>query len=399
MKRILVVTETFFPETFLINDLVRQWQKDGYAVDILTQWPSYPEGKIYPEYKNKYYVKEPWGTSTIHRFKLVEGYKESKIRKILNYWTFVRVGTKIAKKIGGDYDHILVHQTGPLTLALPAVAIRKKYGTPITIWTFDIWPDAVYAYGFPRIKPINWFLTRIINKVYGSCDNIMVSSKKFAETIGKYVPDKKIEYAPNWLIPEESVRSELRLDPCKFNFTFAGNISISQNLKNVVKGFAKAKIEGTVLNIVGDGSGSAALKEFIEKNNIDNVILRGRFPYNQVLDILNQSDALVLSLIADEGIEKTEPFKLQSYLTAGKPILGIIRGSGREIISEEDLGICADPEDINDIAMKFGDAVEFSRENALKIKNNSARLLKTRFNKETIINQINNIVGITEKIK
>lgn len=394
MKKILVVTEVFYPENFLINDLVIQWQKEGYCVDILTQYPSYPLGKVFPGYENKYYAKEQWGSSTIHRFKLIEGYKESKIKKILNYWTFVRVGSKIAKKIGKDYDHILVHQTGPLTLALPALAIKKKYGTPVTIWTFDIWPDAVYAYGFPKIAPLVKFLNSIITKVYSNSDNILVSSKRFAETIAEYVPEKKIDYVPNWLIQETFVASELRLPKDKFNFTFTGNISFAQNLEVVVRGFAKAKLENAVLNIVGDGSSFNSIKNLIEKENIKHVILHGRYPYNQMADILKQSDTLVLPLVPDEGIEKTEPFKLQSYLTAKKPIMGVIRGSGRDIIIGEGLGVCADPLNLEDIASKFKDAILFAKEQGDTARDAATRLIETRFNRELIIKKINEIIDI-----
>lgn len=392
MKKILVVTEVFYPENFLINDLVLQWQKDGYRVDVLTQYPSYPVGRLFPGYKNEFYSTEEWGSSTIHRFKLVEGYKESKIKKILNYWTFVRIGTRIAKKIGKDYAHVFVHQTGPLTLALPAVALKKKYGIPLTIWSFDIWPDAVYAYGFPRNFILETFLKHIIRKVYCNSDHILVSSKRFEEVISSYVPQKKIEYIPNWLISGKTTESKLRLDSENINFTFTGNISVSQNLKNVILGFAMSKIKNAVLNIVGDGSSFNSIKKLIEEERIQNVFLHGRFPYNEMADILAQSDILILPLIADEGIEKTEPLKLQSYLTAQKPILGIVRGSARDIIIEEGLGICADPVNIADIALKFEQVVEYAHKNAEQIKLSAQKLLDTRFNREHIIRKINSII-------
>lgn len=398
MKKLLVVTETFFPENFLINDLVQQWQRDGYQVDILTQWPSYPHGRIYAGYQNQYYAKEKWGTSTIHRFRLIEGYKESKIKKILNYWVFVRVGTKIAKKIGREYDHIVIHQTGPLTLALPAIAIKKKFHTPITIWTFDIWPDAVYAYGFPKIKPLEWFLNAIIRKVYRNCDHILVSSQKFAETIQPYVVEKKIEYAPNWLLPQKFIPSTLQLTHDKVHFTFTGNISISQNLENVIRGFAAAHLSNAQLNIIGDGVKRMELENIVKHENLSNIIFHGAYPYNQMDDILQQSNMLVLPLIADPGIEKTEPFKLQSYLMAGKPILGIVRGSAKEIIEREHLGLCADPSDIQSIANSFNEALHII-ENPSLLKNIQQRayhLMNTRFNRDQIIQKINSIIGMEE---
>ena len=35
-KKILIVTECFYPEEFKINDLALSWKNKGYEVDILT---------------------------------------------------------------------------------------------------------------------------------------------------------------------------------------------------------------------------------------------------------------------------------------------------------------------------------------------------------------------------
>lgn len=392
MKKILIITEIFYPESGLINDFVQELQNRGYEVDVLTQHPSYPESFIFPGYLNEYYSTEQWGKTTIHRFKFTEGYKTSKWKKIRNYWTFVKVGKKIARKIGNNYDHILVYQTGPLTLALPAVEIKKKFGKKLTIWTFDIWPDTVYAYGFPKKFPLTVFLKYIIQKVYKNSDNILVSSRLFAPSIQLYIPDKDIIYVPNWMIEEKQEQSNLRLPSDNFNFTFTGNISISQNLKNVLLGWKVANLDNAILNIVGDGSYIDELKELINKESIKKVVLHGRYPSNQIVDILKQSDTLILPLVANHGVEKTEPYKIQSYLQSGKPIMGIIKGGGREIIVENNLGLCADPLDIQDIAQKFKDSIDFASLNAQKVALVSLELMNKRFNRSQIINKVLSII-------
>ena len=51
--KILIVSEVFWPEEFIINDLAREWSKMGYEVEVLTQYPSYPQGHVYSGYNNK----------------------------------------------------------------------------------------------------------------------------------------------------------------------------------------------------------------------------------------------------------------------------------------------------------------------------------------------------------
>lgn len=394
MKKILVISEVFYPENFLINDLVREWKKQGHIVDVISQYPSYPESYVFPGYENVGETIEEWEGSKIYRFPFIEGYKTSIKKKFTNYLKFVRGASKIGKRIGNDYDVIFVSQTGPLTVALPAIAIKKKFHKKISIWTFDIWPDVVYMYGVPRMMITKFFLDNLVKYIYKRFDNILVSSSGFKNSILKYVPNKTITYAPNWLQPVDFVTSEIQLDTTKFNYTFTGNISLYQNMLNVVKGFSLANISNAVLNIIGNGSSYTELKDYIENNNIQNVNLYKRVPYNQIDDILQHSDVFVLPLIANEEIEKTEPLKLQSYLSVGKPIYGILNGTCRTIIEENNLGICADPSNVENIARGFKDIKQYAKEHGEDVHIFAQNLTKERFNKQKTISKINRVIGI-----
>lgn len=385
--RILIVSEVFYPEDFIINNLAQEWQKMGHEVSVLTQYPSYPQSYVYDDYVNKGRTVEDWNGIKIYRFPFVEGYRDSVKRKFANYLSFIRGGDRIAKKIGKDFDVIFVSQTGPLTVALPAIAAGKKYHIPIAIWTFDIWPDVVWTFGVPENWLTRWYLNRIIRKIYRNCDQIFVSSKRFIETIKNYT-QKDIIYAPNWLRPTVEERSDLRLESGKFHFTFTGNVSRYQNLINTVSGFEKANLEDCVLNIIGNGSYLEQVQYYVEHHHIKNVVFHGRRPYSQMNDILCQSDVLVLPLMPDEGIMKTEPLKLQSYLHAAKPIFGILGGSGKDIIEENQLGVVSKPDDPEDIARGFRECVEFARLHTVEVASRAQTLMQTRFDKDKIVETI-----------
>ena len=136
---------------------------------------------------------------------------------------------------------------------------------------------------------------------------------------------------------------------------------------------------------MGDGSYIAQLKELVSEKNIKNVLFHGRRPYEEMNDILAQSDILVLPLMSDQGIMKTEPLKLQSYLYAGKPIFGVLGGSGQEIIEENNLGVCASPSEVDEIALGFYRSIDFARKHSEVVKDSAKRLMDTRFNKDVII--------------
>lgn len=147
-KKALVIGEAFYPEDFLINDLVQEWEKRQYEFEVLTRTPSYPFGKIYKGYKNKIYQTTYFNTIKIHRFPVIQGYEKSLLIKILNYFSFVFWSFWVILFIGHRFDRVFIYQTGPLTLATAGIVLKKVYKAKVTIWTQDLWPETVYAYGF-----------------------------------------------------------------------------------------------------------------------------------------------------------------------------------------------------------------------------------------------------------
>lgn len=394
---ILIVTEVFWPENFHINDFALEMVNRGHKIRVMTRQPSYPEGYVYPNYLNEELSMEKWGDIEIYRFDVIEGYRESKIKKIQNYYHYVKRGEKVIDGLLEGIDIILVSQTGPLSVALPAIYAKEKHAIPVVVWTFDIWPDHVYMYGFPKVPPISTLVNSIIRKVYSNADAVLISSKHFADSIHEFFPKKELVYAPNWFVQLGIKKTSLKFDSSKINFVFTGNISHAQNIENMIRGFVKANIKNSVLNIVGHGTTYEHNKKVTEELGCDNVVFHGRVPYEEVQDVLRQNDFSVLPLTPKAGIDKTEPYKIQSYLMAGNPILGIIKGSGREIIEENDLGYCADPLDTDDIARAFRNMLTINDIDKERIRNASKELMASRFCKKLIVDNVEGVLRSTIK--
>ena len=48
--KVLLVTQYFWPESFIINDLVKTLVSQGHSVEVLTGKPNYPDGKVFEGY-------------------------------------------------------------------------------------------------------------------------------------------------------------------------------------------------------------------------------------------------------------------------------------------------------------------------------------------------------------
>lgn len=391
--KILIVSDHFYPEEFIINDLASEWSNNGHKVTVLTQNPAYPFGKIYEGYKNKIFQETYWDEIKIHRVFTVKDFHKTLVRKILNYLCFPFLGTIKILRLARHFDYLFIYQVGPLSQAIPALVAHKLFKKKIAIWTGDLWPDTVYAFGFKKTKLLSFFLDNLVKIVYRNCDPIFIPSNGFEKALHKYVPERDLIFAPNWFTNQTHTTSnqEFSLSQ-KINFTFAGNIGKVQNLENVILGFEKALLINSdmTLNFIGEGSFLAELKFMVKQRNVANVIFWGRQPSTEMDKYYNSSDFLVISLDPDPVYDLYIPFKFQSYLHAGKPILCIMGGEVAELVTNNNIGIVAQPGIIDDIAQKFIECTNLSSDECLSIKMNSIRLLEEKFSREKIITSMTN---------
>ena len=66
----------------------KELNKRGFDVEVITGFPNYPGGKIYPGYKLKLFQKEKYEGVTVMRLPLFPSHNSNKIGRILNYLSF-----------------------------------------------------------------------------------------------------------------------------------------------------------------------------------------------------------------------------------------------------------------------------------------------------------------------
>ena len=399
-KKILIITEVFNPEDFLINDLAFSWKKQGFLVSVLTRNPSYPNGQVYPGYKNHLFHHEVINEIPVFRVQFIPGYKTYKLLKILNYFWNMFLGFVWAIRNGRKFDAIYIYHTGPLTFPAIGILIKKLYKKQTIIWTQDIWPDTVYAYGLAKDWFSRMFLEYFVKWIYNNCDSVTVSCPGYVSIISKYCKNQNIKFIPQWSLTKkktELLETNQNVSfPGKFNFVFAGNIGKVQNLENVILGFNdfinRSQNKEVWLNFIGDGSDLDNLKEKVSSHKIANVKFWGRMKSSEIPYFLDKADILIIALMNKPIFNLTIPAKFQSYLNAEKPIFGVISGEVANLINTYNLGWVAKPEDILGIANSFREISECTDNNLHeKIKNMNA-LLENNFNREKNIQSFTEIV-------
>ena len=341
IMRILIVTPHFFPETFKCNDMAFELQRRGHKVSVLTAIPDYPKGKFFDGYglfKKRHEIIE--GVE-VHRSCIIPRGNGSAIRLALNYLSYTFFATLQSLYLGltKKYDVVIVHETSPVMVGIPAVLIKKIQRIPLHFWVLDLWPESLTAAGGIKSKPIIGAFEKLTRWIYANSNTIMVSSKGFKRSIcekGDF--GNKILYFPNWIDNLKTPAEAVPNLPEGFNIVFAGNIGDAQDFPHLLKAAELLKDDNINFTIIGDGRERPWVERTIKEKGLTNVRCIGRFPIETMPLFYRQADILFLALKDVPIFSLTVPAKLQSYMSSGKPVVAMMNGEGAELIKEADCG-------------------------------------------------------------
>lgn len=362
--KILVVCQHYYPEPFRISDICESLVKMGNEVTVVTGLPNYPEGEIYPGYKAKECRDEVVNGVKVHRCP-IHPRKKGAIHRVWNYFSFSHASKKYIKKLDDSFDVVFVNQLSPVMMANAGIKYAKRYNKKVVLYCLDLWPASLRAGGIDKGFVYKWF-TKISRKIYTSVDKILVSS----ETFSKYFYDEfgieKTIYLPQYAEDSFTMSDCMKTPNGDIDLMFAGNIGMMQSVETIIKASVLCKdIKNLKWHIVGDGKELENCKKLAKELDAP-VIFYGRRSIDEMPEFYSKADAMLVTLKKDFIISMTLPGKVQSYMAAGKPIIGAIDGEAQRVIKEANCGFCADAEDeegLEKCVRKFVDeqSVEYAK--------------------------------------
>lgn len=348
--RILIVTPHFHPESFKCNDMAFELARRGHEVTVMTAIPDYPQGKFYKGYGIFKRRRERLIGVTVHRSLVVPRGKGGAVRLAINYVSYAFFASLQALRLGltKKYDAIIVFQMSPVLVGIPAVIVKRLQKASVYFLVQDLWPEGLTVAGGVKNRFILRFFERMTICFYKQSDKILISSRGFRESIcSKGNFDRKIIFFPNWVddilekrIGDRNTGLQVPGLPEGFVVLFAGNMGDSQDLPHVMDAVEKLKGYPDIRFVfVGDGRKKAWVDTYIKEHGLEGTVhCLGRYPLAAMPMLFRQADVLFLSL-KDSGIfGLTVPSRLQAYMSAGKPVVAMLNGEGREVIEEAQCG-------------------------------------------------------------
>jgi lipopolysaccharide/colanic/teichoic acid biosynthesis glycosyltransferase/glycosyltransferase involved in cell wall biosynthesis len=355
--KILILTQWFEPEPTIKGLLfARELAARGHEVEVLTGFPNYPGGKIYPGYRVRPWVREKIAGVQVLRVALYPSHDNSGFHRALNYISFALSAAVIGTALIRRPDVVYVYHP-PITIGFAAVVIGFLRRVPFVYDIQDLWPDTVAASGMMSNPIALTLLGKLCKVVYRCARHITVLSLGFKEQlVRRGVPPDKIDVIYNWC---DETALKLKGGPVtrlcsadRFSILFAGTMGHVQGLDSVLRAaqICQTAVPAAEFLFMGGGVDRDRLQSMALEMHLDNVRFLPRQPMHAMGEILAGADALLVHLKDDPLFSITIPSKTQVYFATGKPILMAACGEAADLVKRARAGITCEPDDPLSIA-------------------------------------------------
>ena len=331
-------------------------------VKVLTGQPDYATGHVPAEYKwfRKYH--DFLGSVEIWRAPIIAR-RTGAIMRFFSYLSFIITGGILALfKRWPAFDIIYVWGVSPITMAIPAIILKKRYKKPLFFYCLDLWPESMKAFKVGENNPVFKAVKILCKGIYKQFDKIAVTSQPFIDYINSVngYPQEKIVYLPQYGADSYLASDFTPKDNGIVDFLFAGNIGFVQDIDKIIYAVERIKdIDNFVVHIVGNGAARVKFETLTKSKHLENkIIFHGRVSLAEMDEFYKLADACLLTLDGSSKIGDTLPVKMQGYMAAGKPVIAAVNGAGKKVIEESSCGIAVSAGDIDGLARIMKDFIE-----------------------------------------
>lgn len=293
------------------------------------------------------------------------------IKRILNMLIFYFNIFSVAKRIKKIHkpDIILASSVHPLTM-IAGIKIAKKLGIPCICEIRDLWPEAIFTHG--KIKENSILGKILINRehwIYKKADSLIftkpgdidyLKEKKWTTDLGGDINIGKCHYINNGvdLVDFNSMKTKQTIkdieleDINKFNIIYTGAIRPVNNINCILDAAKILKDEKNIRFLIyGDGNQLKKMKDRVEKEDLNNVVIKGFVNKKYIPYILSKASVNILNYSSELYNWKrgNSSNKLFEYMASGKPIISTVK-MGYDFIQKYECGISLNNNKEKDLA-------------------------------------------------
>lgn len=367
-KKLLIYAHYYVPDVASTGQILRELAEgmlDEFEITVICVVPSY-EGKVTPEYREKWFYREEIGGVHVLRIRVPEFSKTNKISRVKNIVSYF-LGAMLVTFKTGRQDYVFSISQPPILGGLLGVwgkwVKRAKYIYNIQ----DFNPEQVMAVSYSK-NPVILKTMMLFDKFSCRCSDLVITvGRDLVETMNMRFAGKKVPetaFINNWIDDKEiyplppndkgvmEFRHKYGLED-KFVIMYSGNIGLYYDLDNLMKVMEKIK-PGTraadgrevAFAFVGAGSMLGNLKKYASEKRMDNVLFIPYQDKDKLIYSLNAAD--VHWCVNARGIKGVScPSKFYGIAAVAKPVLSVLENGSevRLLIDDIRCGLSAEPGD------------------------------------------------------
>jgi glycosyltransferase involved in cell wall biosynthesis len=331
--KILMVLETEFPSDIRVENEMQALTEAGHEVHLACSTM-----KNRPE-------RDLFGKSIVHRKKIKSFIYRSSVGclKFPFYFNFWRnfIFTLCAQE---KFEVIHIHD---LPLSQIGIEVKRKFNIRLVIDLHENWPALI------KIAPhTQTILGRLLSsnkqwkeyerEVLFKADNIItIIEEARNRVIGLGINSSKVCMVSNTINFENLSIQTKNNDSDALTIFYGGAINSHRGLQIVLETINMCVLRNIKIRfwIVGDGSFRKELEKISMELKIDTLVsFFGYKPFNEMLEILAESDAAIIPHLRTENNDASSPNKLYQYMYLNKPIISSDCTSLKRIINETNTG-------------------------------------------------------------
>ena len=347
-KRILVVCQHFWPESFRINDLCDGFIENGLEVDVLCGQPNYPKGEWYKGYGPFSNRRQKHRGINIYRTFEIKRGNNSKLRICMNYLSFIFSSLlHVPGLLKNHYDKIFIYELSPVYMAWAGILIGRLKKVEIITCVMDLWPENLYSVIPFKNKIIRNILMRSSTWIYRKSDKLVCLTESEVDLLKERTGKSRDAFC---VIPqscekiyETPIYDDIIINRFggRFNVVFAGNINRAQDFPIMLDAAEQLSREGYPIHwiIVGDGMLRKDIEcDVFERGLAEIFSFEGFLPIEDIPKYTPVASCLVACLIKSPHVECAIAAKVFSYIASGRPIVLAMDGEAGKLINENGCG-------------------------------------------------------------
>ena len=357
MPKILFITDNFPPEmnapATRTYEHCCEWVRQGAEVTVITCAPNFPQGIVYPGYRNRVFQKETLDGIEVMRVWTYITANQGFLKRTVDYMSFA-----LSAFICGIFRKTdIVIATSPqffTTWAALGLSVCKRRP-----WIFelrDLWPESIRTVGALEQSAVLDFLEKVELFLYRRAHMIVAVSPAFRQNlVARGISENKIEVVPNGTnhskfkaTPKDpELMQALKLED-KFVVGYIGTHGLAHNLEFIVSCLKEFDDCAIHFLFIGDGARKEQVVRAARDLGVRNATFLDPVAKDEVPRYMSVIDVSLVPLKKAETFKTVIPSKIFEAAGMQKPILLGVDGQAREIVEHYGAGIYFEPENEGD---------------------------------------------------